>query len=319
MTQIDTTKAQEPVTTETAAAETSEMLKLMGKQAVYSPPTASQLAESIIPNSALAKAYAQSRLWGKATEQEILVKFMIGEELGIPKITALRKVFVFTDKEGRVCTGMEADLMRALFLQRAQGSHLQFIKLDADGCTIRAWRHGVAPHDYSYTAADAARAGLLKKPTYACHPTRMFLARCTSLVVNAIAPDVLMGCNLTPDEAAEIAQVPSDETRKALDDFLSANPNKDAPQPPPETTPPAQDNLAAGRAAFKAAVLALAERDLAGLDITDTDIVGVWATVPLDIKAKGHGEAAAWIREHASLGTVEGSQGEVLGIKATIK
>lgn len=136
----------------------------------------------------------------KTPEQAVAI-ILTGDELGIPKMLALRSIVVINGKPT-----LSADLMVAL-VQRAIDDHrdgeFRVLPPTPEKCTVNYRRWGWSEgHSYTYTIQDAQRAGLAGKGTWAAHPAAMLRARATSAVCRMAFPDVISGI-YTPDEAAE--------------------------------------------------------------------------------------------------------------------
>ncbi len=119
-----------------------------------------------------------------------------GAELGIPLIQAWHSMYVI---QGRCA--MEAKTMIALAYRLLPTFDFQIIALSRAGCKARARRS--ASHSWvelEYDKKDAEAAGLLSKGVWRQHPKAMFLARCQSMLVRAVAPDTFQGL-YTGDEA----------------------------------------------------------------------------------------------------------------------
>ena len=141
----------------------------------------------------------------KTPEQAVAI-ILTGDELGIPKMLALRSIVVINGKPT-----LSADLMVAL-VQRAIDDHrdgeFRVLPPTPEKCTVNYRRWGWSEgHSYTYTIQDAQRAGLAGKGTWAAHPAAMLRARATSAVCRMAFPDVISGI-YTPDEAAEFETHP---------------------------------------------------------------------------------------------------------------
>ena len=146
----------------------------------------------------------------KTAEQAIAI-MLTGDELGIPKMLALRSIVVINGKPT-----LSADLMVAL-VQRAIDQHgdgeFRVLPPTPEKCTVNYRRWGWSEgHSYTYTIQDAQRAGLAGKGTWAAHPAAMLRARATSAVCRMAFPDVISGV-YTPDEATEFTPHPEGEAR----------------------------------------------------------------------------------------------------------
>lgn len=127
----------------------------------------------------------------KTPEQAIAV-ILTGDELGIPKMLALRSIHVI---EGRPT--LSADLMASLVqreIDRHRDGYLMVLPPTAEACTVLYRRWGWPEgQEYTYTMADAQRANLAARATWKAHPAAMLRARATAAVCRMAFADVIAG------------------------------------------------------------------------------------------------------------------------------
>ena len=150
----------------------------------------------------LAKRMHESRMFSSyGTPQAVLSTVLLGRELGMPAMAALRSVHVIEGKHS-----LSADLMVALVLKSGLAEYFQLIESTDKICTFETKRKGnPKPKRLSYTIDDAERAGLLKptrsgKPgNWDKRPKQMLRARAKSELARLEYPDLLAGL-YTPEE-----------------------------------------------------------------------------------------------------------------------
>lgn len=155
------------------------------------PQTLSELRE-------FAKTCAESGFFGGVNPQQALVIAMAGRDLGFSYTQALRAFHVLKGKPT-----LSADGMVAACLARGVCEYFRPVEVTEQSATWETRRVGCEPVRYTFTMADAERAGLLSD-MYRRHPKRMLSARCKAYLARDVYPEVLMGL-VTEDEADEIA------------------------------------------------------------------------------------------------------------------
>jgi hypothetical protein len=136
---------------------------------------------------------------------DILAIVLAGREIGVPPMMALRSLSI---DRGKVSLSAELMLMK---FREAGGKHRWLALGDAGEARLRLELPGHDPQDFTYTKADAERAGLLNKKNrdgtpgvWQKHTANMLRWRCVSNAISAYAPEVLGPALYTPDELAEI-------------------------------------------------------------------------------------------------------------------
>ena len=151
----------------------------------------------------LAKWMFDSRMFSSyGTPQAVLSTVLLGRELGLPAMAALRSVHII---EGR--HSLSAELMVALVLKSGMAEYFRLVETTDKICTYETKRKGNAkPLELSYTIEQAFQAGLLKKPRAGKQegpwhkiPKQMLRARCKSELARLEYPDLLAGL-YTPEE-----------------------------------------------------------------------------------------------------------------------
>jgi 5'-3' exonuclease len=139
----------------------------------------------------------------------VLASIMLGRELGIPCMTALRQIHII---EGR--QALSAQLMVALVLKSGFAEYFEPVELSPQKCTWTTHRRGSRnPFTITHTIEMADKAGLLrrdregnlKESNWTKNPEDMLTARCSSRLARMIYPDVV-GNLYTPEELQEIRE-----------------------------------------------------------------------------------------------------------------
>ena len=150
----------------------------------------------------LAKWMHESRMFSAyGTPQAVLSTMLLGRELGMPAMAALRSVHVIEGKHS-----LSADLMVALVLKSGMAEYFQVVESTDAVCTFETKRKGAPkPTKISYTIEQAKQAGLLaptrsgKPSNWQKIPKQMLRARAKSELARLEYPDLLAGL-YTPEE-----------------------------------------------------------------------------------------------------------------------
>ena len=131
----------------------------------------------------------------------VLSTILLGRELGIPAMAALRSVHLIEGKHS-----LSADLMVALVLKSGMAEYFQQIESTDHECTFETKRKGNPhPQKLNYTIEQAKQAGLLaptrsgKPSNWQKIPKQMLRARAKSELARLEYPDLLAGL-YTPEE-----------------------------------------------------------------------------------------------------------------------
>ena len=150
----------------------------------------------------LAKWMHESHMFSAyGTPQAVLSTMLLGRELGMPAMAALRSVHVIEGKHS-----LSADLMVALVLKSGMAEYFQVVESTDTICTFETKRKGAPkPTKISYTIEQAKQAGLLaptrsgKPSNWQKIPKQMLRARAKSELARLEYPDLLAGL-YTPEE-----------------------------------------------------------------------------------------------------------------------
>ena len=126
------------------------------------------------------------------------LRLYFARELGLSPLAASELSVI----RGRLV--VSAKLLRARAAQ--YGYRVVKVAGDDQTCTVALVERdgGELVGEYTFTMADAAKAGLVRdKSAWKTHPARMLWARASKFVIDDFAPEVSMGLMLD-DEAAEI-------------------------------------------------------------------------------------------------------------------
>lgn len=154
-----------------------------------------------------------------------------GRELGLAPMAAIEGITIIQGKP--TCS---AHLMLAL-VKRAYGpGAIRVAESTNQHCTVEWRTPGWPVQSYSFTWADAERAGLTGKQTWKQFPAAMLRARCISAVVKMAFPEVVGGMMVAGELPGSVEMVTEDG-----DVVPVGQPAPPAPDssPPPSSPPPA--------------------------------------------------------------------------------
>lgn len=157
----------------------------------------------------LASNFAASGLFGNLSPQQALVISLAGRDLGFSYTQALRAFSIIKGKPT-----LTADGMVAAALARGVCEYFRPVEQTDERATWETRRVGCEPTRYTFSMADAERAGLVND-MYRRHPRRMLSARAKAYLARDVYPEILLGL-VTEDEAEEIASKPAPRTAQRL-------------------------------------------------------------------------------------------------------
>lgn len=131
-----------------------------------------------------------------ATAEELFVLTLAGDELGMPPMQSIRHLMI---RNGRVSTSAESMwglVKHSNFLENSRFDETP------TSCKLTVKRKGDLPYSWTYTIADATKAGIAGQSNWMKYPAAMLRARAISAVCRVVFPDVCGGL-YTPDEVAE--------------------------------------------------------------------------------------------------------------------
>ena len=136
---------------------------------------------------------------GHRNAASVVIAVQFGAELGLSPMASLRNVHVFQGKPVP-----SADLLVAVALSHPDCLYFRKITESATEATWETHRRGnPAPTRYSFTDADAKRAGLIGKDNWKGYTPRMLSARAKAFLARDVYPDRLAGI-LSVEEAQDI-------------------------------------------------------------------------------------------------------------------
>jgi hypothetical protein len=148
----------------------------------------------------IAIVLVRSGYFPDSKESQALTKILAGSELGFGPIASMQGVHLV---QGRVT--LAANLIAAA-IQRSGRFRYRVTKIDNAGCVIKfyeRWESGGTWNEVgesSFTADDAATAGLTKGTNYQHFPRNMYFARALTNGARWYTPEVFNGPIYTPDE-----------------------------------------------------------------------------------------------------------------------
>lgn len=126
---------------------------------------------------------------GLRTPEKATAAMLYARELGMPPMTGLASIHVIEGKPG-----LAAEAMRAMIL--AAGHDFRIAESTEARCVIRCRRKTWAPDDwstYTFTFAEAVKAGVTHKDNWKNSPADMLVARCTTRAARRDFADVIHG------------------------------------------------------------------------------------------------------------------------------
>ncbi len=132
---------------------------------------------------------------------------MAGARFGMDPITAMNSFYIVNNR-----ATMAASAMQAICLDHPDCLYFTVVESTMEVATYETHRRGAPdPVRISYSKADATKAGLWGKGTWAKHPAQMLVARCSSRLARAVYPDALHGMytreEMTNGEATDDADM----------------------------------------------------------------------------------------------------------------
>ena len=149
----------------------------------------------------LAQDMFSSRLFSAyGNAPAVLSTVMLGRELGLPAMAALRGVHIIEGKHA-----LSAQMMVALVLKSGMAEYFEPIAFDDKQATFETKRKGARKSvKLTHTIEMAQTAGLLKpNSNWLKIPTDMLVARAQSRLCRLVYPDICIGL-YTPDELKDI-------------------------------------------------------------------------------------------------------------------
>lgn len=150
----------------------------------------------------LATSAGKTGFFGAKTPEQALLVMMSGRDLGLSYAQSLRAFHVIEGKPSLSADGMVA----VALVRRDVCEFFRTIEVTNDHATVETKRMGQEAQRYTFTMADAQRAGVGGKPNWQRYPSRMLLARARSALARDVYPDLLMGL-YDPDEVESAARV----------------------------------------------------------------------------------------------------------------
>lgn len=199
-----------PVTTvEPAATTTPDAAPVTAlatqKPAEVLPPVPAEYERQLDPRSlkqaqALALDMWKSGMFSAyGTPEAVLSTIVVGRELGIPAMTALRTIHNIKGRHA-----MSAQLIVALVLKSGLAEYFEVSALSDTSCTYVTKRKGRGEITITHTIEMAKQAELVKADSgWMKNPQDMLAARASVRLARLVYPDICANV-YTPDELAEI-------------------------------------------------------------------------------------------------------------------
>lgn len=134
--------------------------------------------------------------------EEALVILMMGAELGLGPMQALRSIYVVSGKPV-----LSADLLVALVRRSGECASWRVVESTDQRCEIRTMRNGETQEETCvWTMERAVKAGVTSKPTWKNFPAQMLKARAAAELARQVYPDVGIAGLYTRDEIEDQPQ-----------------------------------------------------------------------------------------------------------------
>lgn len=153
-----------------------------------------------------AEHVAKSGLAGTSDPSTVLTKALVGYELGIRFMAAVRGVHVIEKKPS-----LSAELMQAVIERDHGDDALRVVESTDKQCVIRYRKRGWSAGDYQtteFSIEDAKAAGLLGKDNWRKYPKAMLRSRAIAQAAHEAFASSLLGM-YTPDELGDASMVES--------------------------------------------------------------------------------------------------------------
>lgn len=162
----------------------------VSQQPQYAPRVRSFIPQTQTEAIELAKVLASGGLVGRGMKPEtIFTVILLGAELGITPLAALRNINVIDGKPA-----LSADCMAALCMRSAQCKYFVLVSSDDKRAIYETLRLGYQkPVRLEFTFEQATRAGVTGKDNWRKYPAAMLRARCITAIARTVYPDIVSG------------------------------------------------------------------------------------------------------------------------------
>lgn len=168
----------------------------------------------------MAKAVADSGLFGIRNEAQAFTLMCVAQADGIPPIKAVQQYHIIDNKPA-----LKSEAMLARF--QAAGGKIRWTERTAQRVSLWLSHPQAGELEVSWDAERAKAAGLAGKNQWKAYPTQMMSARCISEGIRALYPACLGGC-YTPEEVRDMAK---DEASPVPGPAPDPKPDREAPKP----------------------------------------------------------------------------------------
>lgn len=155
------------------------------------------------------------------TAAKVYAVMAYGLELGVTPMVALNQIYLVNGRPQP-----SAQLMAGIALANEPSLTLEIVSLDDEQCTMRIDRPSrKVSGEYTYTMAEAKRAGSAGKDTWQKHGRDMLRANATKRILRAYAPDLINGVAaiaLHDDSVPEVEYVTREVADATLDRLEAA-------------------------------------------------------------------------------------------------
>lgn len=158
---------------------------------------------------------------------DVLVMVLLGHELGIGPMQAIRKIDVIKGKPQA-----SAELMVALCKQHPACRYFRYVDKESDDKRATYVTHRVGedePTKFTFTIEDAKKLGLLGNDNWTKQPKTMLRARASSALARIVYPDIVQGLYAREEMEDAIDSVSVVQAPKTLSDLTQRLKEKSAP------------------------------------------------------------------------------------------
>lgn len=171
------------------------------------------IAPGFLDPATAAQYLVESGVMGKVPKAQIVVRIMIGAEMGVGPVTSARLIHTF-EAQGRMVIELDATLMTALIKNSGRYSYKE-VRNDATGVELDFFDRGERVGSASFGPEDAKRAQLAGKDNYVKYGRDMYFARAISRGFDHYCADLGCGLPIVPKDDVDYLPMGHDQ-RKAI-------------------------------------------------------------------------------------------------------
>lgn len=177
----------------------SEIIPFNGQPvAVEAPKATSFTPKSIEDLIRYSQLIADSGMYAMKKPAEVFAIVEAGMSLGFSAAQSLRAMYVVKGKPA-----LSADGHVAVCLRSTLCKYFEVVTLTEQECTYKTQRYGHDEATYTFTMADAKKAGLLSNNVWSKYPRNMLRARAATGLARQEYPELVLGL-YSPEELGSI-------------------------------------------------------------------------------------------------------------------